>query len=135
MANLLPVAERRLEEHGDFYPYGGYVDTEGKIVHVGAQIEDADRPLSQPLIDLLRENVRALAGEKKSTATAVIFNVRILLPGTGEKSDAIQVCLDHEVGDSAEVFFPYRLEEGQVSYGQAFAQRGNGLIYSPARDA
>lgn len=135
MASLLPVAERMLEEHGEFLPYGGYLDSDGKVVHVGTKIEGTNQPGPDALIDILRQNFRTLAGEKKNKATAVIFNVRILLPGTEEKSDAIQICLDHEVGDSAEVFFPYRLEEGKVSYGHAFAQRGSGLIYSAAGSA
>ena len=35
---ILPLAERMLTEHGEFYPFGGYMKPDGAIVHVGAPI-------------------------------------------------------------------------------------------------
>lgn len=129
MSDLLPLAKRMLSEDGEFYPYGGCMTLEGKITHVGAQIKGTDKPKSEPLIELLREDFKKAAGENKCKATAIIFDVRIRPPGSEEKSDAIQVCLDHKDGYSAEVFFPYRLEDGKIIYGSTFAQRGDGLIF------
>jgi hypothetical protein len=41
------------------------------------------------------------------------------------KSDAIQVCLEHSDGYSAEVFFPYAVaDDGHLVYGPIFAQEG-----------
>jgi light-regulated signal transduction histidine kinase (bacteriophytochrome) len=130
MNDLLPLAKRMLSEHGEFYPYGGYMDRIGKIVHVGAQLEGTNKPESRPLIEILRDDFRKLAALEKCKATAVIFDVRIMPPGAVEKSDAIQVCLDHLENYSAEVFFPYRISDGEVVYGAVFAQRGDGLIFS-----
>jgi hypothetical protein len=62
-------------------------------------------------------------------AVGIAFNVVVPLPGTGEKSDAIQICLDHLSGYSAEVFSPYKLMPGgNIEYGRVFAQKGDGLI-------
>jgi len=130
MNDLLPLAKKMLQEHGEFYPYGGYTELNGKITHVGAQIKGTDRPQSAPLIQLLRDSFKKGAKDGNYKATAIIFDVRIKTPGSIEKSDAIQVCLDHKSGYSAEVLFPYRIDGGTVTYGKTFAQQGSGDIFS-----
>lgn len=34
MKAVLPVAERMLRKYGEFYPYGGYMKTDGTVVIV-----------------------------------------------------------------------------------------------------
>jgi hypothetical protein len=46
------------------------------------------------------------------------------LSGSNGKSDAIQVCIEHIEGYSAEVFFPYQIVSNEVVYGETFAQEG-----------
>lgn len=53
MNEALPLAEKMLKEHGEFYPYGLTLDVAGKVAHVGAT-DGTDRPKSAPLIQLLR---------------------------------------------------------------------------------
>jgi hypothetical protein len=37
MNELLGFAERMLDEHGAFHPFGGYLKPSGAIIHVGVQ--------------------------------------------------------------------------------------------------
>jgi len=53
MNAILPLAEKMLREHGEFYPYGGYMQTSGEIVDVGAGEPDTDYPKSKDLIYVL----------------------------------------------------------------------------------
>jgi hypothetical protein len=130
MNELVPLAKTMLKEHGEFYPYGAGLKGDGSIVHIGAKIKGVDKPESKPLIDILRKDFRWAAKEGVYKAVGVVFNVVVPLPGTNEKSDAIQICLDHLSGYSAEVFFPYkRLPGGRMEYGRVFAQNGDGLIF------
>lgn len=129
MNACVPLAKRMLNEHGEFYPYGGCMSQNGDIIHVGAKIEGTNKPNSEPLIDLLRNDFHKSAVQGRCKATAVIFDVRIPLPGSGEKTDAIQVCLDHQDGYSVEVFFPYQIEDSHVTYSGVFAQPGKSLIF------
>lgn len=130
MNDLLPLAERMLREHGEFYPYGGYMKPNDEIVQVGAKDEDTEYPKSRDLIYLLRDSFSAMAEEGKCKATAMVFDVRVDLPGGHKKSDAIQVCLEHIENYSAEVFFPYEIgEDGRVIYGTTFAQEGKHEIF------
>lgn len=130
MNNLLPLAEKMLREHGEFYPYGGYMKVDGEIVHVGAKIDDAEHPASQPLIDLLRKSFQEEAKAGEYRATAIVFDVRIKPPGSEEKTDAIQVCLDHRENYSVNVLFPYKISDGKLLFGKNFAQRGSDEIFA-----
>jgi hypothetical protein len=130
MNHLLPFAKQMLAKYGEFYPYGGYIALDGKITHVGGQIEGTDHPKSQRIIDLLREKLEQNTGSGKLKATAVIFDVRIKPPGAEHKTDAIQVCLDHQSGYSAEVLFPYTITNGKLLFGKTFAQKGDGKIFA-----
>jgi hypothetical protein len=60
----------------------------------------------------------------KVKATALVCDVRVVLPGTSEKSDAIAVALDHKDKYSVVVMFPYVLHAGKLTIGTPFAQKG-----------
>jgi hypothetical protein len=131
MKEMLPLAERMLRDHGEFYPYGGYLRANGEITHLGVQDGDTDHPKSKDMLYLLRESLSGIARENKCRATAIVFAVSINLPGGTGHTDAIQINLEHKDGYSAEVFFPYEISENhEVIYGASFAQEGGNEIFS-----
>jgi hypothetical protein len=130
MNAMLPLAEKMLRQHGEFYPYGGYMARDGTIVDVGAGDPDTDRPSSRDLVYGLRTALEELARTKKCKAAAIVLNVSVNLSGTNRKSDAIQICVEHEDGYSAEVFFPYQILNDDIVYGDTFAQEGKCEIFS-----
>lgn len=134
MHAVLPLAERMLSQFGEFYPYGGFMKPNGEITHVGAEDEDTEHPKSKDLIYVLRDSFSQMAATGACKATALAFDVRIIPPGTEQKSDAVQVCLEHADGYSAEVFLPYQIDQdGRVSYGTMFAQEGKHDIFAKSR--
>lgn len=124
MNELFPLAERMLREFGEFYPYGGYMKPNGEVAEIGVQRPGTDRPKSQDLISVLRETFREKARKGECRAAALIIDATITLPGSDRKSSAVQVCVDHVAGFSAEVFFPYEISGNKINYGQKFAQEG-----------
>lgn len=124
MNALLPFAEKMLREYGEFYPYGGYIKSYGAIVDAGASDPDTDHPKSADLIYVLRSSLREKATAGERTATAIVFDVKVTLPASDQKSDAIQLCIDHAEDYSVEVFVPYRLIDKGVVFGEIFAQPG-----------
>jgi hypothetical protein len=124
MNALLPLAERMLKEHGEFYPYGGYIKPDGEVAHVGAEDEDTDHPKSGNLLNVLRNSLSEMAKGGECKATAIVFDVRVDLPNSDKKCDAIQVCLEHVDGYTAEVFSPYQIVWGRLNFGVTFAQEG-----------
>ena len=130
MNAILPVAEKMLRKYGEFYPYGGCMKLDGSITHIGATDPDTDRPKSKDLIYILRSSIREMADRHECKAVALAFNVSITLPNSGQRSEAIQVCIEH-VGDySVEVFLPYRLTDGEIAYGETFVQKGKHEVFT-----
>jgi hypothetical protein len=129
MNAMLPLAEKMLGRYGEFHPYGGYMKLDGTIVDVGAEDPDTDHPKSKDLIYVLRSSFREMANTNQCKAVAVVFDVAVNLPNSNRKSDAIQICVDHADGYSAEVFFPYQIVNNEVVYGETFAQEGSHDIF------
>jgi hypothetical protein len=130
--DVLPLAERMLREHGEFYPYAGYMKPDGELVAVGAALEGTHHPASRDLIDTLRNSLRDLARSKKCKAVAIVFDVAVTLPNSDRRSDAIQVSLDHVSGYSVDIFFPYQIVNANIVYAEKFAQQGSHEVFGEA---
>lgn len=128
MNEAIPFAEKMLEKHGEFYPYGYVMKPSGEIALV-AGYDGTDRPKSQVIIDLLVDGFKRDAAVGKVKATALVYEVRVVLPGTSEKSDAIAVALDHKDKYSVVVMLPYVLHAGKLTIGTPFAQKGESRIF------
>jgi hypothetical protein len=129
MNAVLPLAQRMLRRYGEFYPFGNYMKPDGTIVEVGAASPDTDHPKSKDLIYLLRSSFQELARTNRCKVVALVFDIAVPVPKSTRKSDAIQVCIEHEDGYSVEVFFPYQIIDDQVVYGETFAQQANHRIF------
>ena len=126
---VLPFAQQMLSEYGEFLPYGGALTSEGELIDIGASNEE-EYPSSQELIDLMTESFQAMAESGEYRATAIVCDVRVVVPSTRNSSDAIRVLLDHVKGESVEVLLPYEAKEGgEISYGEMFAQKGEARIF------
>ena len=132
MNAVLPVAEKMLRQFGEFYPYGGCMRSDGTIVHIGAADSDTDHPKSKDLIYLLKTSLREMAKSNRCKAAAIVFDVAVVLPDSGLRGDAIKVCVEHADGYAVEVFFPYRLIDGEIVYGETYAQQGGRELFSVA---
>src|SRR6516164_4749042 len=94
MNAVLPLAEKMLIRHGEFYPYGGYLTPDGSIVDVGVEDLDTEHPKSRDLIYVLQNSFREMASTHRCKAVVLIFDVAVVLPDSNRRSDAIQVCVD-----------------------------------------
>jgi hypothetical protein len=129
MNAALPFAQQMLERHGEFFPYGQAINSDGKVVSVAAH-DEREHPPSEDVIRQLRQVFSAEAKSGKYKATALIYDVRVQLPTTGMKSDAIAVALDHRDNYSVVVFLPYRLEGSKLVMGEVFAEKGAADIFA-----
>ena len=126
---LLPFALQMLERYGEFYPFGGMITRDGKIVQIGAMDDDMDHPKSQPLIDTMVSTFREKAKNGDCRATGIVVDVKVVPPDRAEKVDAIQLRMDHHDGYSVEVFFPYERRGKNIEVQPAFASKGSSLIF------
>jgi hypothetical protein len=120
MDSLLPFAEKMLKEHGEFFPFGGTVDAAGQIGMSGGWTGD-EHPPSNDVIGLLQSGFKRGAHEGTYIAAALVYDVRVVPPGQSEKTDAIAVDVSHKEGISQTVIYPYKLQAGELSFGQSYA--------------
>lgn len=125
---LFPFAQQMLEKHGEFFPFGGTMKINGEIAHA-AGYDDREQPPSADIIQILKDGFRSGARSGEYKVTALVYDVRVVLPSSGEKSDAIAVSLDHRDNFSVVVFFPYQLNNGKVVFGEVFAEKGKSDVF------
>jgi hypothetical protein len=128
MNAVLPFAAKMLAEHSEFFPYGAAMKPNGEIVSI-AGYDGREQPPSQQIIDLLYSNLRRDASNEVYKTTAVVYDVRLTLPGRTATTDAIAVALEHRDDYSVVVMFPYSLTGGTVSIGEPFAEKGPHRIF------
>jgi hypothetical protein len=126
---VLPLAEKLLVEHGEFYPFGASLKANDTVAMVSAYDGD-DKPESQPLIELLRYGLKTSAGKGEIIASAVAYDVRVTPPGSGNKTDAVAVELEHKDDYAVVVYFPYQIKNKVVAFGEAFANRGSRQVFA-----
>jgi hypothetical protein len=125
---LVPFAERWLLKHGEFFPFGGAMKANSEIVYI-AGYDGRERPPSDDIIDLLKKSFRSGAASGEYKATALVYDVRVLLPSSEQKSDAVAVALDHRNSYSTLVLLPYQLKNGSVVFGESFANKGDAYVF------
>ena len=128
MNAALPFAKKMLQEDREFFPYGRALDEKGRVVTVAAY-DGRERPPSADLIRLLKEGFISGAKSGKFKATALVYDVRVNLPVTGAKSDAIAVSLNHRDNYSVVIFFPYKFEGTKLVMSEAIANQGEADIF------
>ena len=129
MNEVLGVAKRMLREHGEFFPYGGAMEPTGEIVSVSGY-DGREQPPSADIIRLIRGAFVDAAAAGTYKATALVYDVRVTSRASGVKSDAIAVALDHRDQYSVVVFFPYQLVNGELRFGEVFAQQGERNVFA-----
>ena len=128
MSAALPFAEQMLQKQGEFSPYGAALKSRGGIANV-AGYEGREQPPSNDIIRLLKQAFLQGAKSGEYKATALVYDVKVTLPSSGQKSDAIAVSLNHRDNYSVIVLFPYQLKNGQLSIGEVFAQKGEADVF------
>jgi hypothetical protein len=130
MTSVLPFAEQMLSRHGEFFPFGGAMRPDGELVSVAGYRGD-EHPPSSDVIRLIKDGFVEAARQDQFKATALVCDVRVKLPSTDDKSDAIAVSLNHRDNYSIVVIFPYKIDGGKLTMGTAFAKEGEADIFLP----
>ena len=129
MNSILPLAKKMLKEHGEFHPYGGIMLVNGKIIDTGASNNEAF-PAGSKLVTILESSFKERLKEGNIKAIGIITNVQVTPPGILEKTDAIQVSLEHCDGYFVNVFYPYHLQNGiEPIYGKIFATKRTPTVF------
>lgn len=130
----LPFARKMLDEHGEFHPFGTAMKPDRTMEYVGVK-DGRETPPSRDVLDRMMAAFKeaALLGEYR--AVAAFVDVKIKSPGNGERTDAVQICLEHVDGFFADVFAPYRLVGGKAEFAPLWAQRRRPTVFADGEQA
>lgn len=127
---VLPFAQQTLAKHGELYPVGAAMNVDGQVGLI-AGMPESEHPESQQIIEMLVAGLHDRALKREIRASVVCFDGRVVPPGATAKVDAICAHLEHESGEYAAVFLPYRKGLlGRLKYGELFASRLEPRIFA-----
>jgi len=121
---VLPLAEDLLGKHGEFFPFGGSVSTDGETSLMGADPGLGDRPSSDEVLAALYDGARSQATSTR--AAAFVADVR------ANGSDAVRVELEHHEGTSLVVLLPYARSRFKkaLTFGQMSVSQGEPKVWT-----
>jgi len=124
MNPLLELAGDLLQKYGEFYPFAGFLDSEGAF-HLTATYDGNEHPSSTLVIADLRRVFEHTASQEHYRAIGLAYDVRVTPPGSSGKVDAVLVELEHHSGYRVNVCWPYTpIPQGRPAFGAAFAVAG-----------
>jgi hypothetical protein len=121
-------AQSMLGRFGEFYPFAGALDARGEVVSIAA-CEGEENPVSQDLIEALRERLRTVGASGRFVATALAYDAHVQIRDRDIDSDAVVVEVDQVGDEPAVVFMLYERLDGEIEYGDVLVQPGSGEQY------
>jgi hypothetical protein len=121
LSAVIPIAQRMLKDFGAFIPFGAFITRDGEVQLAGGQ-GDPSHLDTEEIVEMYLEAYREAAGAGDFTSTALCVDVRVHIPGKLEKTDAIQIMLEHSGGEALNAFMPYEKQaRSDVTYAPLFA--------------
>lgn len=146
LRELLPAAQERLSEDGEFTPLGGIIKTDDTTEVYTGGAESQDMPVEDDrVLELLFNEFRQMAEDGTLKAAGVCFNAEVALGDEDEDvdepvdedavQDAIYICLEHHTGVAIDVFMPYeRTPGGELGFGELQASDAHLRIFGSGED-
>jgi hypothetical protein len=126
---LFGFAQLMLASAGEFYPTGAFVNRDGRLEVFS--VYTGEHPARE---DLFAAHVQAFKRDAIPLgyrATGICADGRAAHPSGGEKTDAINVFLEHQAGDAISVIMQYRInEEGKFEYAKPFALKTKPQVFT-----
>lgn len=126
---VIPIAQAMLKDLGAFIPFGAFTTREGEVQLAGGAGDPSHLETGE-IVEMYLEAFRQSAGDGNFTSTALCVDVRIQVPGRLEKTDAIQIMLEHSGGEALNAFMPYeKHEHAEITYAPIFATPRTPLVF------
>ncbi len=116
--DLIELASKFVVDLGGFAPFGGCINPDGEIVHLGVD-DNVEDPAEA--IELLAAQIL----EFGSDVGMIMVDTRITDPRTGNKSDCIMFIGETRRGISIRGFLPYAKTGDEVTFADNFTTTEN----------
>ena len=118
---VIPIAQAMLKDLGAFIPFGAFITSDSELQLAGGEGDPSHLDTAE-IVEMYLEAFREAAALGSFTTTALCVDVRIHVPGKLEKTDAIQIMLEHSGGESLNAFMPYETHaQSDITYAPLFA--------------
>jgi hypothetical protein len=126
---VIPIAQRMLKDLGAFIPFGAFILRDGEVQLAGGEGNPSHLE-TQEIVEMYLEAYREAAADGNFTCTALCVDVRVHIPGKLEKTDAIQIMLEHSGGEALNAFMPYEKQaESEIAYAPLFATPADPRVF------
>jgi hypothetical protein len=117
---LFEHSQKRLQARDEFLPHGAVLDTEGKVVLLGAMTgSKGGQANAAQILPMLHNGILQMSREKVVVAIGIAENVS--LTRGDMPMQAVKVTLEHERGLNVAMFLPFhKAENGEYYFGEAF---------------
>ena len=125
--SALRVAQGKLGQAAEFEPVAILMDVDARILEMALDTTELGKhPSTQTLIDSALVNLRQV--KKSARCTAVIINTHL----TKDKTDAVEIRLEHRDGASLVVLLRYKRASfgNQVTYGELSAFSARSVVWA-----
>jgi hypothetical protein len=127
---VLPPAQAMIKDLSGFIPFGAMVAQGGEVQLAGGA-GDASQWTTEEIIGMYHEGFRDGVTLGFYRALALCVDVRVTVPGRVDKTDALQIMLEHESGEALHVFLPYQKAlDDRVEFGQMFATPAEPQVFA-----
>lgn len=109
---ILSQAKYFLKDADEFFPFGAYIDKNGKNVPT-AVYDGEEHPPSQKVIDNLTEAYKQHIHKYGYLGIGTGVDVRVVSPGIGKKMDAIEIRIDVKDVGCVNFYIPYEKTENE----------------------
>jgi hypothetical protein len=118
-----------LKDLGGFIPFGAFITRDGEVQLAGGEGDPSHFETGE-IVEMYLEAFRQAAGDGDFISTALCVDVRIQVPGKLEKTDAVQIMLEHSGGEALNAFLPYEKQaESDITYAQLFATPADPRVF------
>lgn len=117
---LFEHSQKGLQARDDFLPHGAVLDTDGKVVLLGAMTGTrGGQANAAQIMPMLHKGIRQMSREKVVVAVGIAENVS--LTRGDMPMQAVKVLLEHERGLTVAMFLPFhKADSGEYYFGEAF---------------
>jgi hypothetical protein len=126
---VMGSAEEMLQQYGEFFPFGSALTKSNELANSKAWDLEPDDSAEQAVTRIM-DGFKAMAQKGSIKACALVCNVNVVPPEHKNEVEAIAVHLEHLNQYSIVVFFPFRLENGDLFIDEPFAIEGKYEVFS-----
>ena len=116
-------AKELLEETGEFYPFGAYLDNKGQVHPLEFELDKKNMPTNGQVIEGLTIYCKEEMENGKIIAFGITFEAGVQMKEDQGAIETVAIDITLSKGEVEPVYyFPYSFkQEGKIEFGEAFA--------------